>query len=91
MLAQAAGRGGSLFAVGVDVELLHVTIEDSSAEIGLSTEFGGGVFAAEFAPLALGWRDGQAADPIRYVRLQVWGTGRNSFYGVAALRVFART
>ena len=30
------------------------------------------------------------AAPIRHVRLRVWGTGRNSFYGVAALRVFAQ-
>ena len=63
---------------------------DGVAFTSLAPTAGGGVFAAEFAPLALGWRGGQAADPIRYVRLQVWGTGRNSFYGVAALRVFAR-
>ena len=33
---------------------------------------------------------GGGAEPIRFVRLRVWGTGRNSFYGVAALRVLAQ-
>ena len=42
---------------------------------------------ADMEPLVL---VGAGSAPARYVRLKVWGSGRNSFYGVAAFRVLAR-